>query len=268
MKWMKWAEMAIIPVTLVFVSTLVLVDRGTETSVNLPDREPDKVSGQIPDFASYTNVQEKKKAFFEFMLPMIRKANASIKNERKKAKELLNKRVEGKDLSQKERQALTQLFNKYQLGAPESFTVKSIRRLLNRVDIVPESLVLAQAANESAWGTSRFAKRANNFFGIWCYVPGCGLTPSRRDADKHHEVRKYESIQAGVNHYLKIINTQRAYTELRQIRAELRNENNINGTALAEGLMRYSERGHEYVDEIKQMIRYNKLHQYTIDHSA
>lgn len=268
MRWMKWAEMAIIPITIIFVGTLVLVDQGPETLTEPLEEILDTRPSDIPDFASYTDVKEKKKAFFEYMLPMIREANSSVKEERKKVKSYLTRLTEGKSLSQSEEEELTQLFTKYQLGKPDSFTVPRVRKLLARVDIVPESLVLAQAANESAWGTSRFAKKANNFFGIWCYVPGCGLTPSRRDAGKHHEVRKYDSVQAGVKHYIKIINTQRAYRELRQIRAGLRNENNINGIALAEGLIRYSERGHEYVDEIKQMIRYNRLHRYTSDHSA
>ena len=137
-----------------------------------------------------------------------------------------------------------------------------------RVDTVPASLVLAQAANESAWGTSRFARRANNFFGVWCFTPGCGITPNRRDAGKTHEVRRYKSVQASVNHYIRMINTNNAYRELREIRAELRDENRVNGLGLADGLLRYSERGPAYVRELKQMIRYNNLHRYTRDYSA
>lgn len=262
----KWSEIAILPIIVVFVAIILLVEHPESP---LPEEvviweEPD----QIPDFNAYTNVQEKKTAFFEFMLPMIRKANAAIMEERGQLKNILTRLAEGNDLSADDKEKVTALLNKYNMGVPDTITAGTLQKLRVRVDIVPASLILAQAANESAWGTSRFARDANNFFGIWCYVPGCGLTPGRRDAGKTHEVRKYDSVQAGVNDYLRLINTQRAYRELRQLRAELRNEDNVNGIALAEGLIRYSERGHEYVNEVKQMIRHNKLQRYTKDHSA
>ncbi|MEX2489095.1 MAG: glucosaminidase domain-containing protein [Pseudomonadales bacterium] len=262
----KWSEIAVLPIIIAFVGIILLVEHPESP---LPEEiviweEPE----HIPDFNAYTNVQEKKTAFFEFMLPMIRKANASIMEERTQLKNFLTRLSEGKGLSTNDKEKVATLFKKYNMNVPETITANDLQKLLVRVDFVPASLVLAQAANESAWGTSRFAKNANNFFGIWCYVPGCGLTPGRRDQGKTHEVRKYDSIQAGVNDYLRLINTQRAYRELRQLRAELRDENNINGIALAEGLIRYSERGHEYVNEVKQMIRYNKLQRYTKDHSA
>lgn len=262
---MKWTEIAIFPAIVVFVAAILLFSQnGT-----VPERQNTySVPEHIPDFASYNDVKKKKKAFFEFMLPMIRNTNEQIKQERQEVKSLLAKITEGKSLSEKDKEKLTATFKKYELGVPDSFTPDNIRNLLERVDIVPASLVLAQAANESAWGTSRFARKANNFFGIWCFTPGCGLTPKRRDSDKTHEVRRYDTIQAGVNHYMHLINTRRAYRELRGIRAQLRNENDINGLALAEGLLRYSERGPAYVRELQQMIRYNNLHEYTLDHSA
>lgn len=267
-KWSeaKWSEIAILPIIIGFTGIILLVEHPESP---LPEEvviweEP----VHVPDFGAYTNVQEKKTAFFEFMLPMIRKANASIVEEREQLKSLLGKLTKGTKLSTGDKKVISEMFKKYNMDTPETITANDLKKLLVRVDIVPASLVLAQSANESAWGTSRFAKDANNFFGIWCYVPGCGLTPGRRDAGKTHEVRKYDSIQAGVNHYLQLINTQRAYRELRQLRAELRNEDDINGIALADGLIRYSERGHEYIREVKQMIRYNKLQRYTKDYSA
>lgn len=262
---LEWRAVAIIPITILFVGGLLLFSQEAP----VPERQQTLTDTQeIPDFSSYTNVKEKKTAFFEFMLEKIRKANALIAAERAQVQQMLATIAEGKSLSDAETEVLGELFKKYGLGIPDEFTPEGIRNLLVRVDTVPASLVLAQAANESAWGTSRFARDANNFFGIWCFTPGCGLTPSRRDSGKNHEVRKYPSVQAGVNHYVQLINTRRAYRELRMIRAELRDGNNVNGLALAEGLLRYSERGPAYVEEIQQMIRYNDLHEYTRDHSA
>jgi Bax protein len=135
--------------------------------------------------------------------------------------------------------------------------------LLRRVDAIPASLALAQSANESAWGTSRFAKDGSNFFGQWCYDAGCGLVPSKRNAGASHEVAVFDSPEESVASYLLNLNTNRAYTELRSIRASLRARNKeISGEALAAGLRKYSERGDAYVKELRSMIRYDDLGQY------
>ncbi|MDX8381543.1 MAG: glucosaminidase domain-containing protein, partial [Ghiorsea sp.] len=130
--------------------------------------------------------------------------------------------------------------------------------LLKRVDTVPLELVLSQAANESAWGTSRFARKANNLFGQWCFTKGCGLVPSRRNAGSTHEVAAFKSPQLSVRSYLRNLNTGRVYKDLRTIRAQKRAQGKT-ATAfeLAEGLNKYSERGQAYVKEIRSMIKYN-----------
>ncbi len=94
-----------------------------------------------------------------------------------------------------------------------------VGELLIKIDEVPPSLVVAQAINESGWGRSRFAQEANNLFGMWCYTPGCGLVPERRRANDKHEVKRYASIQDSVNEYLRNINRNKAYRELRALRA-------------------------------------------------
>jgi len=142
-------------------------------------------------------------------------------------------------------------------------SAESKDKLLKRIDAVPVSLILAQSANESAWGTSRFARQANNFFGIWCFSKGCGITPLQRDEGLVHEVAKFDTVQDGVNYYIRMINTHSAYRTLRQIRATQREKGEVlSGTKLADGLIKYSERGEAYVQEIKAMIRTNKLAQY------
>jgi Bax protein len=129
---------------------------------------------------------------------------------------------------------------------------------MKRVDTVPLELVLSQAANESAWGTSRFARKANNLFGQWCFSKGCGLVPARRNAGSTHEVAAFKSPQLSVRSYLRNLNTGRVYKDLRNIRAAKRAEGKqATAYEIAAGLSKYSERGQAYVKEIRAMIKYN-----------
>ena len=135
-----------------------------------------------------------------------------------------------------------------------------VGELLTKVDEVPPSLVVAQAINESGWGRSRFAREANNLFGMWCYTPGCGLVPARRRAKDKHEVKRYASIQDSVDEYLRNINRNKAYIELRALRAGQRQRlQPLSGEYLAQGLRRYSSIGAEYVNRIRTIIRSRQL---------
>jgi Bax protein len=224
------------------------------------------IAEQPPNFAAITNTKTKKATFFEYMLPMIRGANKVIVADRVIVAPLHAKFVEGQTLSIDEQNKLTSLFEKYSIEIDGELAVGDFDALLLRCDIVPEALVLAQSANESAWGTSRFATKGNNFFGLWCFSRGCGLTPLRRNAGAKHEVAKFDTVNQGVRRYVHTINTNNAYKQLRKVRAKLRTDNkSITGSILAEGLLRYSERGKAYVEEIQSMIRFNKLQRYTLD---
>lgn len=133
--------------------------------------------------------------------------------------------------------------------------------LLRRVDIVPAALVLAQAANESGWGTSRFAREANNLFGMWTWDRKSGIAPKRRASDARHFVRVFDDLGAAVKNYLHTINVGPAYRELRDRRAAQRARGELpDAIELAAGLTRYSARGEEYVSEIREIIEYNGLH--------
>ena len=135
-----------------------------------------------------------------------------------------------------------------------------IDELLVRVDIIPVSLALAQAANESAWGTSRFAREGNNIFGQWCFDEGCGLVPGQRADDASHEVRSFSSVEASVRAYFRNLNTNPTYEYLRELRAQMRMKGKpLDSRALAQGLLRYSERGHVYISELYDIIRVNDL---------
>ena len=117
---------------------------------------------------------------------------------------------------------------------------------------------MAQAANESAWGLSRFAQKGNNLFGQWCFKKGCGIVPGQRNAGANHEVRKFASINDSVASYMHNLNTGRAYKDLRKLRATLRSTNAaVDGHTLAKGLIKYSSRGKAYVKEIQSMIKTN-----------
>jgi Bax protein len=131
--------------------------------------------------------------------------------------------------------------------------------MIKRVDGIPPALVVVQAANESSWGTSRFAKEGNNFFGQWCYVQGCGIVPNMRSSNAAHEVAKFDNVDDSIRSYINNLNTQVSYAQLRDIRASLRQKGQkITGYELAQGLIKYSTRREAYVAEIQEMILQNK----------
>ena len=219
-----------------------------------------KASNPIPDFTVYDNVKHKKLAFFEYMLPLVKEQNSLIKDQRERLLELRHLSVS--EFSRAQEDLVTKLIKEYRVKS-DQLSKEDINQLLLRVDEVPASLALAQAAMESAWGTSRFAVQANNLFGQWCYTKGCGLVPLRRDAGNSHEVEKFRTVSDAISSYLRNINSHRAYAGLRQDRAQLRATGDaVTGYKLAEGLIDYSELREAYVKEIQAVIRINKLAQY------
>jgi Bax protein len=217
----------------------------------------------VPDFASMKDVKQKKHAFFEYIYPLLEIANAAVLEKRKRLMQIQEDLNSGDQLTAGELEFLTAISKEYSLKAKDPASKQNVEKLLRAVDYVPPALALAQSANESAWGTSRFAKQANNFFGQWCFKKGCGIVPARRDAGSKHEVRKFASTQGSVHAYVKNINTGRAYSGLRNARAKARSKNAmLTGHDLAAGLVKYSARGQEYVKEIRSMIRTNKLKNY------
>lgn len=211
----------------------------------------------MPDFSQYTDVTKKKQDFFSFLLPRIKAANENILEERSW---LLSLDID--NLTDQQQERLNELAEKYEVDDYDSQD-QLMTILKRRIDILPPSMVLAQAANESAWGTSRFARKGNNLFGQWCYVKGCGLIPKKRDNDGRHEVAKFDDVQASIESYMRNLNSQFSYKDLRIQRSIKRNNNkNISGYELAEGLIKYSTRREEYIKEIQAMIKQNNLEQY------
>ncbi|WP_375754034.1 glucosaminidase domain-containing protein [Vibrio sp. HN007] len=216
-----------------------------------------------PDFSSITDVSQKKAAFFDYMRTGVQVENERIENERNQLS-AMQKLISFRSFTEEQIQFIGRISERYKVDLPETeITSDWFDQALIKVNVLPEALVLTQAANESAWGTSRFAVEANNYFGQWCYSKGCGLVPLKRSEGATHEVAKFPSVNASVHAYFMNVNRNNAYRELRQIRADLVKDGSslLDTNAaikLTQGLLRYSERGQDYVDDLQAMIRVNK----------
>ena len=234
-----------------------MTDKKTEKTIKTKVEKP-LHNVELPDFAAIDDIKTKKKKFFNFIKPVVVKQNKKLLETRAKLNTWIEKVSLELPLSEQEHQELNRLAKQYQVNKNAS-TLTKLNALLSRVDIIPIPLVLVQAANESAWGTSRFSRIGLNFFGIWCYQQGCGMVPSGRNTGEIHEVAAFQSLEEAVVRYYKNINTNNAYNVFRTIRAELRSqEQKLNPTVLATGLLPYSERGVDYVIDITNMLRHNQ----------
>jgi len=213
-----------------------------------PDRNT--YPSTIPDFVSFAAGDPRKTAFHNYFSPIIEQENQRILTLRNK---ILNMSTE-EDLAISE---LKTLGKRYRIKSGDPQELKN--SLLQSVDTLPASLVLAQGAIESAWGTSRFARVAHNYFGQWCYTKNCGIIPADPRAGQHYELRRFSSPGISLRSYLFNINSNPAYAELRRIRFRQRNnQESLSGCYLAEGLKSYSEEGDRYITSVKRVIKYNQ----------
>lgn len=239
------------------ISVTKLAPSSDSTSLILVTPEPIVV---FPDFASISDIDAKKQQFFDFLQDYVRYENSLISDLRLRLLSYAEITVGGVSLSGRERDWVMDLATIYDLETEAIGDQALIRDLLLRVDVIPASLVLAQAANESAWGTSRFTLEGNNIFGQWCYEEGCGIVPNRRIEGATHEVKSFETIEAAIEGYFININTHHLYAEFREERARLRRlGQGLNSIDLVEGLERYSQRGANYIDEVQTLIQQNNL---------
>ncbi|MCC5023608.1 MAG: glucosaminidase domain-containing protein [Candidatus Synoicihabitans palmerolidicus] len=219
----------------------------------------------LPDFGDIADASATKEAFFSFLEPHIAAVNQQILEERTQLQSIRDDAAEDDSPGWLDRRRLKKLTVAYDMEIPDTYDVAFLDRLLRRVDIIAPSLIIAQAANESAWGTSRFAKLGNNLFGMRTYEPGTGIVPRKRAAGATWEVAAYDSVRGSIAAYVHTLNTNDSYRQLRAIRRDLRRKDiPITGHALAGGLLRYSEKGHEYISIIRSMIRVNKLRHYDV----
>ena len=228
---------------------------------NLDEGIPPLVIKSLPkNLDQIRDLKKKKRVFFLSILPITLLANQKIQLQREEITEIFKKIDLGKNLSPEELDFMDYILKTYKTSGDPFNEPKLRRELLKRVDVIPPALILAQAASESAYGTSRFSRLANNLFGEWTFTPGAGIVPLDRPDGKTYEVRRFTSVSASVNSYLRNINTHRAYRELREKRAVLRSEGlPLKSLELAEGLMHYSIKGEKYIQSIKNIIRHNRL---------
>ena len=136
---------------------------------------------------------------------------------------------------------------------------QDLAKLKMRMDIIPVSIALAQAANESGWGTSRFALEGNALFGQWTYSKK-GISPKNKDPDQSHKILQFQILKASVRAYKNNLNTHRAYQEFREARARLKQENKqVTGLDLTKYLKRYASIGEKYVEILEAIIKNNSL---------
>ena len=195
------------------------------------------------------NIKKRKDLFIQIILPLVIKENNNIKRDRKKLFSILNKSRNTKI----EKIWLNSKFKQYGVVNKDLSTLKI------RMDEVPVSMAIAQAAKETGWGTSRFAQEGNALFGQWTWS-GEGLKPSDADDDSTHKVMKFKVLQASVRAYQRNLNTHSSYKEFRGARAEFRDEEKkLDSIILSEYLDKYAETGKEYVRILQQIIKQNNL---------
>jgi Bax protein len=219
----------------------------------------ERQAGKLPDFGNVQGTIERKTLFFEFMSPLIKAENDRIRHQRSRLVNLYQQFTEGNRPGFMDRHWLKQLAADYGVELSEPYGQDQWQSLLRRVDIVPRELALIQAAMESAWGDSRFAKEGNNLYGEHCSDPGCGIVPENRSSDKVYEVAVFQSPSGSVRSYIQNLNTHDAYKNFRHMRSQLRKqEKKPDGYSLAKTLMAYSERDNDYIREIQDMITENR----------
>jgi Bax protein len=205
-------------------------------------------------------VRKKKITFLFGMAPMVLAVDEEVMLERKRLDSLIAKHRAGKPWDRDEENWLDSLAARY--GVKDNVeTAATLDELATRVDAIPPSLVLAQAAVESGWATSRFAAEGSALFGQWTYG-GAGITPKeQRTASKgDYKIQAFATPLDSIRAYLLNLNTNRSYEALRKKRRTLREEGKpVTGVALASGLLNYSERGQAYVDELRTLIHRNNL---------
>ena len=205
---------------------------------------------QFPkDLDAIQSVKLKKETFIKIVLPLVVAENEKILEDRFKLKKIISKKM----TTDNEKQWLRQKFLEYKVKKG------NVDELILKMDIIPASIALAQAAKESGWGTSRFALEGNAIFGQWTWN-GQGIAPLNRDKSKNHKILKFPILRASVKAYKNNLNTHKSYIKFRKLRNELRIKNKrIVGLALTKTLENYAQTGSEYTKILEQIIIQNRL---------
>ena len=243
------------PTDTVRLSAATIVELFKSTNYNLKDVRKNKLVKPISltllpeEIIKIENSKERKDLFIQIILPLVIKENNYIKLDRKKLFSILNKN----NNTSAEKNWLSSKFKQYGVVNNDLSTLKI------RMDEVPISMTIAQAAKETGWGTSRFAQEGNALFGQWTWS-GAGIKPLGAEDNTTHKVMKFNVLQASVKAYQRNLNTHSSYRDFRRARAELRDKKKkLDSIILSEYLDKYAETGKEYVKILQQIIRQNNL---------
>ena len=243
------------PTDTVRLSAATIVELFKSTNYNLKDVRKSKLVKPISltllpeEIMKIENSKERKNLFIQIILPLVIKENNYIKLDRKKLFSILNKN----NNTRAEKNWLGSKFKQYGVVNNDLSTLKI------RMDEVPISMTIAQAAKETGWGTSRFAQEGNALFGQWTWS-GAGIKPLGADDNTTHKVMKFNVLQASVKAYQRNLNTHSSYRDFRRARAELRDKKKkLDSIILSEYLDKYAETGKKYVKILQQIIKQNNL---------
>ena len=226
-----------------------------DTKYNLTDVRKNKLVKPIAltwlpyEIKNVENTKKRKELFIQIVLPLILQENNNIKLDRIKLFSIINK----SNNTELEKKWLNRKYKQYGVNS------KDLSSLKVRMDEIPTSLALAQAAKETGWGTSRFALEGNALFGQWTWS-GEGLKPKDSDGSEDHKVMKFNILQASVRAYQRNLNTHKSYKEFRKARAQLREQGKkLDSLVLSKYLDKYAETGQKYVEILNQIIEQNNL---------
>ena len=244
-----------LPNDTVRLSASTIQELFKSTNYNLEDVRKTKLVKPISltllpeEIRQIENIKKRKNLFIQIILPLIIKENNKIKLDRNKLFSILNKSKN----SIAEKNWLNSKFKQY------GVVNKDLPTLKVRMDEVPVSMAIAQAAKETGWGTSRFAQEGNALFGQWTWS-GEGIKPAAADNNSTHKIMKFNILQASVKAYQRNLNTHSTYKDFRSARAELRDEGKkLDSIILSEYLDKYAETGKVYVKILQQIIKQNNL---------
>jgi Bax protein len=243
------------PSDAILLSAATIEELFKSTNYNLQDVRKNKLVKPISldllpkEIVKIENAKKRKDLFIQIILPLVIDENNSIKLDRMKLFSILNKSKNTKA----EQEWLNVKFKQY------GVVNKDLSSLKIRMDEIPVSMAIAQAAKETGWGTSRFAQEGNALFGQWTWS-GEGIKPANAEDDSTHKVMRFKVLQASVKAYQRNLNTHSSYKGFRNARAELRDEGKkLDSKILSEYLDKYAETGKEYVKILQQIIRQNNL---------
>ena len=238
------------------ISARTIISLFEEENYNLKDIRQGKAVDPVflsklpTGIANIDNIGDRKKLFIKVILPLIIYENNKILEDRN----YLNQISREKSLSEQETVWLDKKFKEYKVKTSE------IEELKKRMDVIPPSLAIAQAAYETGWGTSRFAMEGNSLYGARTWKKGKGIVPNDRGEEQKFEVLSFKIIRASISSYKKNLNTHQSYNEFRKARAIQRKEKNrVFGLELSQYLNKYSEIGGVYVQRLKKIIEQNSL---------